>query len=432
METRASYIIVGIFTLLVLLGGVVAVIWIAGVELDEDVAQYDIYFKGSVTGLKPGNQVRYRGVPFGVVTTMRIDPENVERIKVTVEVPRKPRIKSDAVAALEYQGITGIAYVQISGGTQKAPALARKTGQKRPVIPSKASQLEQLFETAPELINRFIALVDRANRLLNPKNQASLAKTLVNIESFTGALSDSSGDIRTMLRNGAASLDEVRSAAAEARQALQKLRGSSDRMTNDAEAAVKQARALVFDLRKKVNILTGQASQTMTNVGDSVNRVSRSVETSVDKVSKGLNKTLGGIGRDFTGLSGDARRTLSEVHGLTSELRQNALLFTEGVGKAMKSVQKEMDGVGRDARAAITTANKAAGHVGDAAEQLAGFLAENRQPVEDFTASGLYELTQLLSETRVLVNALTRISTQLEQDPARFLFGQSQPGVEVK
>ena len=88
METRASYIIVGIFTLVVFIGGALAVIWMAGVKFDEESAQYDAYFKGSVTGLSPGNQVRYRGVPFGVVTGMRVDPDNVERVKVTIEVPK--------------------------------------------------------------------------------------------------------------------------------------------------------------------------------------------------------------------------------------------------------------------------------------------------------------------------------------------------------
>ena len=139
METRASYIIVGIFTLVVFIGGALAVIWMAGVKFDEESAQYDAYFKGSVTGLSPGNQVRYRGVPFGVVTGMRVDPDNVERVKVTIEVPKKPPIKTDAVASLEYQGITGIAYVQISGGTQSAEILKKNAGEDRPVLPTKAS-----------------------------------------------------------------------------------------------------------------------------------------------------------------------------------------------------------------------------------------------------------------------------------------------------
>ena len=116
---------------------------------------------------------------------------------------------------------------------------------------------------------------------------------------------------------------------------------------------------------------------------------------------------------------------------MASELRSSALEFTGGIGKALETIQREMDGIG-ETQSAIKTLNVSAGHVGDAAEQLAVLIKENREPVEDFTGSGLYELTQLLSETRVLVGALSRISSQIEQNPAQFLFGETQRGIEVK
>lgn len=385
METRASYVIVGAFTLAVLVGVVVAVIWMAGVKLDETFAQYDIYFKGSVTGLKPGNQVRYRGVPVGVVTTMNINPDNVEEVKVTIEVPQTTPIKEDAVASLEYQGITGVAYVQIEGGTHAAPPLAKKRGQDNPVIASKPSGLQELFETAPELINRFTALVDRANRLLNPQNQKRFAETMKNVSVFTGSLADSGNDIKKLLESGAATMSELNLAVGEARTTLAKLSKSADVVTVDAEAAIRNLRDLIDDMRQKLQLLTDEA-----------------------------------------------RTTMGEVRGLAGDLRVGTTEFISGVSTTMRSIDREMEGVGTDARGAIKTVTEAAGHVGRAADQLALFLEENREPVESFTASGLYELTQLLSDTRILIGALTRISAQIEQDPARFLFGRTQPGVEVK
>ena len=131
-------------------------------------------------------------------------------------------------------------------------------------------------------------------------------------------------------------------------------------------------------------------------------------------------------------MAGEASNTLVEVKHLAADLRENALEFTNGTSRALNSIQSEMDGVGGEMQAAIRTLSLSAGHVGDAAEQLADFIKDNRDPVEDFTGSGLYELTQLLSETRVLVGALSRISSQIEQNPAQFLFGQTQRGVEVK
>ncbi len=132
METRASYILVGTFVLLLIAGAFAFVIWLSKVEFDQRPARYVVYFTGSVSGLQVGGPVRYRGVPVGSVTDIRIDPKNVERIEVTLEVATRTPIKQDTFASLGLQGIIGAAYVQLSGGTQKSPALVAKKGEPRP------------------------------------------------------------------------------------------------------------------------------------------------------------------------------------------------------------------------------------------------------------------------------------------------------------
>src|SRR3546814_20791423 len=99
---------------------------------------------------------------------MQIHPRNVVQVQVTLSVPAGTPIKADTVASLELEGITGVAYVQLSGGTQEAPPLAAQPGQERPVIESKPSQLQALFATAPELLSRFLAVPERLNLLLSP------------------------------------------------------------------------------------------------------------------------------------------------------------------------------------------------------------------------------------------------------------------------
>lgn len=331
METRASYLLVGVFALLAMAGFSIAVVWMAGMNLREDAAHYDILFKGSVSGLKEGNAVRYRGIPVGVVSRMDINPENVEQVRVTIEIPKKTPIKEDTVAALEYQGITGVGYIELSGGTHNAPMLQAKAGQRNPVIPSKPSQLQELFDTAPELVTRITALVDRATILFSPQNQENITHMLENMRGVTSALSEHSADIGIAL-----------SSAADAMK--------------DTGAAAKQAEA------------------TLREIGS---------------MAKSLQTLSTDLDRDFAGVGPEAKEALTEV-------RKTAVEFK---------------------RAAVV---------------LADLIDRNKEPVNTFAASGLYELTQLLAETRVLVTALTRISSQIERDPARFLFGKSQPGLEVK
>jgi len=164
METRASYLIVGLFVIAGMLGLVFAAMWITGTRTDEALALYDIYFDGSVAGLKPGNAVQYRGIPVGGVIDMKIDPESVERVLVVIEVAADAPIREDTEATLALQGITGLSYIQLTGGTQEAAALKAAPGQRRPVIKSRPSELAAIFEAAPEMLNRALKRVSSLAR----------------------------------------------------------------------------------------------------------------------------------------------------------------------------------------------------------------------------------------------------------------------------
>jgi phospholipid/cholesterol/gamma-HCH transport system substrate-binding protein len=331
METRASYLLVGTFALLAMAGFAIAVVWMAGVNLHQDAVKYDIFFKGSVSGLQEGNAVRYRGIPVGVVSRMEINPKNVEEVRVTIDIPTKTPVKADTVAALEYQGITGVGYVELSGGTHDAPLLEAKPGQDRPVIQSKPSQLQELFDSAPALVTRITALVDRAIVIFSPQNQENITRTLSNMQTVTSALAERSGDIGVALSSAADAMKDTRAAAREAESTLRDI---------------------------------GGLAQSLRTLSDSLNK-------------------------DFAGVGPEAKEALSEVRKTAVEFKRAAVVLSDLVDR-------------------------------------------NKEPVNTFAASGLYELTQLLAETRVLVTALTRISSQIERDPARFLFGKSQPGLEVK
>src|SRR4051794_19697240 len=106
METRGSHVLVGSFVLVMLALVFVAVIWLGRGELAREQVFYDIYFTGSVTGLNTGAPVRFSGVQIGRVDAIDIDPGNIERVRVTIQVDRPDVIRADAVASLELQGVT--------------------------------------------------------------------------------------------------------------------------------------------------------------------------------------------------------------------------------------------------------------------------------------------------------------------------------------
>ncbi|MEQ9489361.1 MAG: MlaD family protein [Alphaproteobacteria bacterium] len=377
METRASYTIIGAFVLAFAVGIIAAVVWLADIEIDSETSSYYILFDGSVTGLRPGNPVRYRGVPVGTVENMEINPGNVEQVRVTIEVPTSTPIKEDAEASLEFQGLTGVAYVQITGGTHDAPPLTAKPGQSIPVIPSTASQLEEVFEKAPELLSRFIALVDRANDLLNQGNRENLSGTLNNLNTFTGTLAQSGEDIQRLVREGGDALAQLK-------------------------ATAKEAETLIGAFAGRSETIAALAEQTLINV-DGLVQESTQIMVKADPM---ITKTT---------------ETMDSVGGLVNELRPHVVPLT----KDARTTMEELGKVAADLRVA-------AQNIGLAAKEAAVLIDDNEDSVNEFTNSGLYEFTQLLSETRVLVQALTRISKELERDPARFLFGNQNEGFQAE
>ena len=208
METRANYVLVGSIVLVVLAALVVLVLWLARTEFNRNADIYYTYFTGSVAGLQGGNPVRYRGVPVGTVGAVEIDPTNIERIRVTLNLNPGTPIKVDSVASLELAGITGGSYVEITGGTQSSPALTAPDD-RIPVIQSRNSTLASLEEDAPKLIGKLIELADRANDALSPENVKAISETIDNLRSLTANLRAVTPQVQDAVKNMNTVLNDI-------------------------------------------------------------------------------------------------------------------------------------------------------------------------------------------------------------------------------
>src|SRR6185503_7394938 len=151
METKANYVAVGAFVLACVIGLVVTVMWLAGVQYSQEYAYYQSYFKGPVTGLAKGTSTRYNGIEVGRITDLAFDPADPQRVIVTMQVQPNLNIREDSVASIESQGFTGATFVEITGGTAKSPLLEAHDNQRYPVIHTKPSTFAQLQQSAPEV-----------------------------------------------------------------------------------------------------------------------------------------------------------------------------------------------------------------------------------------------------------------------------------------
>ena len=129
METKVNLTVVGLFVLVLGAAGIAAVLWLGSGRLSQkQYGTYLAYFTESVSGLNLHAPVRSRGVAVGSVREISLDPANPERVRLVLEVEQGTPVKEDSVAILGVQGLTGLAYVELSGGTRgvaRAPGRCR-------------------------------------------------------------------------------------------------------------------------------------------------------------------------------------------------------------------------------------------------------------------------------------------------------------------
>jgi phospholipid/cholesterol/gamma-HCH transport system substrate-binding protein len=201
METNANYVGVGAFVLVCVIGLVVAIMWLAGVQYSQEYAYYQAYFKGPVTGLGTGTITRFNGIEVGRIKSLAFDPTDPQRVIVTMQVQPDLNIREDSVASIESQGLTGGTYVEISGGTVNSPLLTAKDDQEYPVIRTRQSTLQQLEQSVPEVVAKLNSAAGRINDLLNDNNRRALSHVLANLDETTGTIARRSADIDAAIAN---------------------------------------------------------------------------------------------------------------------------------------------------------------------------------------------------------------------------------------
>lgn len=202
METRASYIVVGSFVALLMVGLVLFVGWLGGTSLTQTFDRYRILFDGTVTGLQIGSPVRFQGISVGSVATIQLDPTNINRVLVEVDLNEGTPVREGSVASLQAQGITGVVFVLISGGDGTPPLLASADAPgEPPLIQSEASGLQAAFEAIPGIVEGINDLLAGANALVSPQNQQSITEILINVDTLTAALADQAATFDTTLTN---------------------------------------------------------------------------------------------------------------------------------------------------------------------------------------------------------------------------------------
>jgi phospholipid/cholesterol/gamma-HCH transport system substrate-binding protein len=214
METKANYVLIGAFTLATAAFLLLFGLWAAKYSSDRDWQEYRVIFSEPVTGLTEGSSVQYNGIAVGTVETLDLDPKDPRRVIALLKLKTDTPVKVDTHAKLSITGLTGVPFIQLTGGSPGARTLASGDRDEIPVIQAEASALQNIADTA----NRLVARMDE---VLSEENVKRINDTLAHIEALTGSVADQREDLRALIVNARQSSEQLSKTLATTNKAVE-------------------------------------------------------------------------------------------------------------------------------------------------------------------------------------------------------------------
>ncbi|MGF1621044.1 MAG: MlaD family protein [Rhodomicrobiaceae bacterium] len=299
METRANYLVIGLFVLLALGGALGFAYWLQHYVNGGGAKRYDVIFNGSVQGLTEAGAVLFNGIRIGSVTSMEIMPEDTRKVRVIITVAEDTPIREDSRAQVLQQGLAGWVALSVTPGTPEAGMLTVKEGETFPTIyaDNTGSGLGAVVDAVPETLGNANAVFSRLNDLI-ANNEKLIASTTRNVEAFTSMLSENRDDVAAVIKN--------------ARTLSERFTGLADKMEN----TVDQLSASLGGGEQSVVAQAQQAAQSFRNLADKL-------EKSLGDQAGGLTYQARRSMREFELFMRDGRRLAENLDRVLQKVEAN-------------------------------------------------------------------------------------------------------------
>lgn len=444
METRANYVAVGFFTMLVILASFGFIYWVA--KLDGSVPQRPINVRilGAVTGLATGSEVHFNGIKVGQVNRVVFNPDDPREVFALAQINDDTPVRADTTATIGSQGLTGVAYISLKGGSPQAQSLF-ELGEdgKAPMINARPSAVADILETVRDVSAKANDALGSLKEFIE-ENRGPVSATVKNVEKFSEALG-----------NNADGIDEFLASASQIGTSLSALGDKMDGTINGLEKIV-----TAVDAEKvKSTIDNVEAfSADLRKGGEKV----ETLVASVDKIAKDLEAFSGNLNASLTKFDGilgavdskAVKQTIADIQETASGAKQ-IVADARGVTQSLSERKEDIEAIVTNAREMSERLNQSSKRVDGVLAKLDGFLgaegstdvmSDVRQTLADFrkvantmqtsitsisgglarfSNSGLKDVQALIGDARRSMGRIDRVISNIERDPQRFLFGKS-------
>lgn len=285
MESKVNYTLVGIFVVALLAAMVGAVLWLSSQGQEQSYHPYRVQMTESVSGLSLDSAVKYLGVDVGTVNQIRLDPDNAQQVEILIHVRQSVPVTEHTVATLKFFGITGLAFIELSGSPQEAEPLVSKND-KPAVIQAGSSTFARVEESLNTLAIKSTVILDRLDNLLNSSNIDGFSTLLAQSNTLVAGLREDQQKLSVLLEQGIVTGQSMQ-------QAFDKLALVTEHVDSIASDFSQKSDLVGQELDDVLQAITdasnsvGQAAQDYSALG---NKTSESVEQSLHDFRQSLTQ----------------------------------------------------------------------------------------------------------------------------------------------
>lgn len=431
METRANYIVVGIFTIVAILSAFGFVYWKASSSGNGENVTLNVHIPGSAAGLGRGSAVLFNGVKVGDVVRVYIDVTDPDIAIAETRVDRRTPVTPTTQAEIGVQGLTGQAYIELIGGNPKERNILEKAAAEGvdAEITAKPYAVTDLLKTAQNIADRADQVLESVQTFFD-QARTPLNKTLDNAQKFSEALArnsdgidkflESVSELSTTVKTVSTKLDSTLTAAQDILQAVDSKKvGEIVDNTASVTARLNKASEKVGTIVDDTATVTARLNKASEKFDDIASSVDETVHTLNDTALKmqdtlaGIDKVTGAvdpdrvasaianidqassdaktIAQDFAKVAGavDPDRVASAIANI-DEASSNAKVVAQDLAKVVGAVDPDrvssaianIDQASRDAKVIAQDFAKVSEKVGQRAEDIDQIIADTRQIAE--------------------------------------------------
>jgi phospholipid/cholesterol/gamma-HCH transport system substrate-binding protein len=444
METRANYVVVGVFAFIALLAGFGFVYWIDQYSKIGEAAFLRIRVPGSAAGLDRGSLVLFNGVRIGQIDNVYLDLNDptIAIADATVDrsiAPITLSTRADIAAA----GLTGGSVVELRGGASGEPSLFDEAARRGEVavIVANPSAVTNLLQTAQDISVRIEKVLGELEKFVG-EARGPLTATVENAQKFSDALARNADGVDKFLASVSqlseelagvsGKIDSTLTAAEDLLKSVDRDKvatvvGNVEEITANLKQSSDQMDALMNDVKTAVSSVSdfaANANQTLAKVDGIVEGVDpatiKSAITDISEASRNASKVVEDVSKvtsRFGERAADIDKIISDAGQIAERINQ-ASVRVDGVLAKLDTLlgSGEAEGVMADASATLKEFRKVA-------ETLNARMGTITDGLARFSGQGLREVEALVGESRRAVSRIEQAISSIERNPQRLLTG---------